>query len=136
MCVSFADQESMQKMMLGIDGSQKPVSKRTEEREAFFLEFARAIRHDFQDVPLLVTGGFRSRRVMEEAVSRGDCDMIGVARPSVLNPSLPKSLILNTEVKEENAKIYTQKILPPWIVRKIGVRAIGAGTESVSEQSP
>ena len=124
--------------MLGTDdaenntATEKPISSRTAAREAFFLEFAKAIRQDFPEVPLLVTGGFRSRQAMEGAVMDGGCDMIGIARPSALNPTLPKSVILNPEIQDEDAKVHAEKIQPPWIVKKIGVRAIGAGAEGVS----
>jgi hypothetical protein len=33
-------------------------------------------------IPLAVTGGFRSRTGMEEAVSTGECDVIGLGRPT------------------------------------------------------
>lgn len=108
------------------------VSSRTAAREAFFLEFAKAIRQEFAHVPLLVTGGFRSRQAMEGAVSGGDCDMIGIARPAVHNPTLPKKVILNPEVDDESAVVTARRIQLSWLIRKIGVKAIGAGTEGVS----
>ncbi|MFD3842918.1 hypothetical protein ACFWWC_42880 [Streptomyces sp. NPDC058642] len=30
------------------------------------------------DVPLAVTGGFRSRTAMEDAVATGECDVVGM----------------------------------------------------------
>lgn len=101
-------------------------------REAFFLEFARAIREKFRDIPLVVTGGFRSRLGMEAALQEDACDMIGVGRPAVLNPALPNNVIFNKEVADEDAKLYARKIEAPWLVKKIGGRAVGAGVESVS----
>ena len=35
---------------------------------------------------LAVTGGFRSRHAMAEAVASGDCDVVGIARPAATNP--------------------------------------------------
>lgn len=121
--------------MLGTDAGQgeKPVSSRTAAREAFFLEFAKAIRQDFPQVPLLVTGGFRSRQAMESAVVDGGCDMIGLARPAVLNPTLPKSVIFNAKIQDEDAKVHADRIQPSWLIKMIGVKAIGAGTEGVSK---
>ncbi len=54
----------------------------TIQREAFFLDFAKIIREQFPDLVLMVTGGFRTRGAMEEAVATGACDLIGLARPA------------------------------------------------------
>ncbi len=63
-------------------------------REAYFLEFARAARAHCR-APLLLTGGFRTRAVMEAALAEGACDLIGLARPMAMNPWLPKLLLAN-----------------------------------------
>ena len=55
----------------------------TRSREAYFLEYARTARELVGDIPLAVTGGFRSRNAMQEAVSTGECDVIGLGRPTV-----------------------------------------------------
>ncbi|KAF9872018.1 NADH: flavin oxidoreductase/NADH oxidase [Colletotrichum karsti] len=115
-------------MSTGVSDEKK--SERTKAREAFFLEFAKAIRNDFPDVPLMVTGGFRTRQGMEAALSSKSCDLIGVARPAVLNPHLPKNTILAADVKDEDAKLYVRKIEAPWIAQKLGMKAVGAGAES------
>ncbi|KAK2060071.1 NADH:flavin oxidoreductase/NADH oxidase [Colletotrichum caudatum] len=105
-------------------------SDRTKAREAFFLEFARAIRRDFPDVPLMVTGGFRSRQGMEAALANNGCDLIGLARPAVLNPALPENTILADAVKDGDAKLYARKVEAPWLAQKIGMKFVGAGAES------
>lgn len=56
---------------------------------AYFLDFARAAR-DFTQVPLMVTGGFKTREQAIEAVTTGDADVIGLARSLVIDPNLPK----------------------------------------------
>lgn len=111
-------------------------SDRTKAREAFFIEFAKAIRSRFPKVPLIVTGGFRTRQGMESALTEGGCDMTGLGRPAALNPSLPTNIILNKEVKDEDAKLYARKIQAPWVARKLAPPAIGAGAESVSSDPP
>ncbi|PQA89066.1 NADH:flavin oxidoreductase/NADH oxidase family protein [Hyphococcus luteus] len=63
----------------------------TREREAYFLTYAEEIRA-VAKVPLMVTGGFRSRAGMEEALSSGACDVIGLARPLCVDPNLPEKL--------------------------------------------
>ncbi|KAH6641316.1 NADPH dehydrogenase [Chaetomium tenue] len=114
----------------GPDGAQEEKSDRTKAREAFFLEFARLIRKEFPDVPLMVTGGFSSRGGMERAVVDGDCDLIGLARPAVLNPLLPNNLVLNSEVKDQDARVYRRKHKTPWFAKFLGLPVIGAGMDS------
>jgi 2,4-dienoyl-CoA reductase-like NADH-dependent reductase (Old Yellow Enzyme family) len=55
----------------------------TRDREAYFLDYARTVRQLAGDVPLAVTGGFRSRGAIREALRAGDCDVVGLARPTV-----------------------------------------------------
>ncbi|GAB7144154.1 NADH:flavin oxidoreductase/NADH oxidase family protein [Mycobacterium riyadhense] len=54
----------------------------TRAREAYFLQYARTVRSLAGGIPLAVTGGFRSRAAMQEAVDSGECDVIGLARPA------------------------------------------------------
>ena len=69
----------------------------TVAREAYFLEYAKTVREVAPDVPLAVTGGFRSRSAMLEALESGDCDVIGLGRPAATTPDAP-SLILDETV--------------------------------------
>ncbi len=68
----------------------------TRKREAYFIEYATAIR-EVAKVPVMVTGGFRSRDVMENAVANGEVDLVGLARPLCVDPELPNKL-LNAEI--------------------------------------
>ncbi|PWY80731.1 FMN binding oxidoreductase [Aspergillus sclerotioniger CBS 115572] len=105
-------------------------SARTVAREAFFLEFARAIRAEFPGIPLMVTGGFRTRQGMEKALADGDCDMIGIGRPAVLHPTLPNDILLNADVPEERARLITQPISPSRLIKMTGIKSAGSGAES------
>ncbi|MFE9438356.1 NADH:flavin oxidoreductase/NADH oxidase family protein [Streptomyces sp. NPDC006602] len=58
----------------------------TRAREAYFLEYARTVRGLVGDIPLAVTGGFRTRDAMEDAVARGECDVVGIGRPTATTP--------------------------------------------------
>lgn len=107
-------------------------SGKTLAREAFFLEFAHAIRHRFQGVPLMVTGGFRTRGGMEAAVRDGGCDIIGIGRPAVLNPWLPKNTIFNKELVDDDTKVYAKTVAPSWLSRVFGMRSINGAAETVS----
>ncbi|MFL6107813.1 MAG: NADH:flavin oxidoreductase/NADH oxidase family protein [Marmoricola sp.] len=63
-----------------MSGSESPS---TRAREAYFLDYARSVRDAAGAVPLAVTGGFRTRAGMEEALAAGDCEVVGIARPTV-----------------------------------------------------
>lgn len=75
----------------------KELTKRTREREAFFLEYAKAISQAISSgessMPLMITGGFRSKAVMEQALDNGDLQMIGIARPFCMAPEFPAQLM-------------------------------------------
>jgi 2,4-dienoyl-CoA reductase-like NADH-dependent reductase (Old Yellow Enzyme family) len=60
------------------------VARSTIEREAYFMEFARALRKRVR-IPIMLTGGLRSRQGMMAALSEG-VDVLGVARPVCVNP--------------------------------------------------
>ena len=68
------------------------VKKSTQQREAYFLEFAEKVRA-LVKTPLVVTGGFRSGAAMSEALNSGATDMIGLARPLAVKPDLANQLI-------------------------------------------
>ena len=75
--------------LLGIEPTE--VRESTRKREAYFIEYANAIREAAQ-VPLMITGGFRSRAVMEQAVINGEVDVVGLARPLCTQPNVANQL--------------------------------------------
>ncbi|CAJ0538922.1 Ff.00g067930.m01.CDS01 [Fusarium sp. VM40] len=110
-------------------GTGEKKSASTAARESFFLEFAREMRAKLPNVPLMVTGGFRTRAGMEAALAEGACDLIGLGRPSIINPSLPANTILNKEVKTEDATLFARRIETPWILKRFGPKSVGSGVE-------
>ncbi|MBO9448100.1 NADH:flavin oxidoreductase/NADH oxidase family protein [Ruegeria sp. R14_0] len=64
----------------------------TEIREAYFLEYAAAIK-DALNIPLMVTGGFRSASVMNDAIETGKTDLIGIGRPFITEPGFAARLL-------------------------------------------
>ncbi|EDM48197.1 NADH:flavin oxidoreductase/NADH oxidase family protein [Marinobacter algicola] len=64
----------------------------TVAREAYFLEFAEKVRKRV-NVPLMVTGGFRTESGMAEAVASGATDLVGLARPLAVEPDFPKRIL-------------------------------------------
>ncbi len=63
----------------------------TQQREAFFIDYAEKARKVSQ-VPLIITGGFRSQVAMEDALNSGHLDFIGIARPLAIMPDLPNQI--------------------------------------------
>jgi 2,4-dienoyl-CoA reductase-like NADH-dependent reductase (Old Yellow Enzyme family) len=103
----------------------------TIQREAFFLDFAKIIRERFPDLVLMVTGGFRTRGAMEEAVATGACDLIGLARPAAAVPRLPKEVILNEKVEDSEAQIWLKPVELPAIAKVLPLKNLSASNETV-----
>lgn len=76
----------------GTARDEAPVRESTRKREAYFLNYAEAIREVCQ-FPMMVTGGFRTRALMEEALAAGITDVIGLGRPLCTDPDTPRELI-------------------------------------------
>ena len=78
------------------DGSGAPFDRRpatTRVREAYFLEYAQAIRATMPDVPLMVSGGYRTPAFMAEVLRAGEADVVGVARRFCVEPGFPARLL-------------------------------------------
>ncbi|MBE1555483.1 NADH:flavin oxidoreductase/NADH oxidase family protein [Sporosarcina limicola] len=69
-------------IMMGTD-----VKETTKKREAYFIDYAKKAQ-ELITTPLVVTGGFRSQKGMEEAIANEETDMVGIARPFALVPDL------------------------------------------------
>jgi 2,4-dienoyl-CoA reductase-like NADH-dependent reductase (Old Yellow Enzyme family) len=84
-------------VMLGASGIgadyNRPVRRAsTAAREAYFFDFARAMRKELK-MPIMLTGGFRSRAGMNAALKEG-VDIIGLARPVCVDQSCVKALLV------------------------------------------
>ncbi|GAA5317242.1 MAG: NADH:flavin oxidoreductase/NADH oxidase family protein [Candidatus Pelagadaptatus aseana] len=71
----------------------------TQKREAYFIDYAEKAKAILKNTPLVVTGGFRSAKAMNEAIQSGACDMVGMARPMAIDPQLPNKLISDSQHK-------------------------------------
>lgn len=78
--------------LFGMGELEVTEAQRTQRREAYFLEYAEAIR-GAADVPLAVTGGFRSAEAMKQALEQGLIDMVGLARPLCIEPDYVSKLL-------------------------------------------
>lgn len=96
----------------------------TKRREAFFIEFAEEIRPVLKRSVLAVTGGFRSRDKMAQAINEGSCHMVGVARPVTAEPTLPRDVV---EGRSEGAKTsyIKQQLSTPASIKQL--QEIGHG---------
>ncbi|MEH6785208.1 MAG: NADH:flavin oxidoreductase/NADH oxidase family protein [Alcanivorax jadensis] len=72
------------------------VRESTVKREAYFLDYAQAIRKRVS-TPLMVTGGFRSAEAMAQAVESGATDLVGIARPLAVEPDLANRILAGQE---------------------------------------
>jgi 2,4-dienoyl-CoA reductase-like NADH-dependent reductase (Old Yellow Enzyme family) len=70
----------------------QPQKTSTTTREAYFLEFAQKVRSAV-NVPLMVTGGFRSLAGMNAALESGALDIVGIARLMAIDPDAPAALL-------------------------------------------
>ncbi|SDX77356.1 2,4-dienoyl-CoA reductase [Amycolatopsis xylanica] len=69
-------------------------------REAYFLDYAAKARK-VSDVALMVTGGFATVDGMNEALRSGALDVIGLGRPMIVDPELPRRLLAGADVRAE-----------------------------------
>jgi 2,4-dienoyl-CoA reductase-like NADH-dependent reductase (Old Yellow Enzyme family) len=85
-----------QPKMMGIAGPEPvfegEVRDSTKAREAYFMAYAEEVMETAK-TPVMVTGGFRSRAAMEDAVDSGVA-LIGVGRPLCVLPDAPAQLLV------------------------------------------
>lgn len=79
-----------QMSLLGVEATE--VRDSTRRREAYFIEYAEQIKAA-ADIPVMITGGFRRRNVMQQAVENGEVDVVGLARPLCTQPNCSAQLI-------------------------------------------
>ncbi|MEL6875445.1 MAG: NADH:flavin oxidoreductase, partial [Pseudomonadota bacterium] len=105
-----------QPALMGADGMEEKeeqnVAPSTQAREAYFVDFAKAMQ-DSVKVPLMVTGGFRTRAAMEQALADGAADVIGLGRPMCVMTDAPKQLLAG---RDELPRYENQlQLIPDWL---------------------
>jgi len=80
-----------------------------EAEEAYFLPLARKARCVTR-LPILLVGGFRSRRIMEAVLSEGAADFISLSQPLICEPDLPNKL--RTHLQERSRCISAGNCWP------------------------
>lgn len=116
-----------QPKLLGLQGmeeeEQQQVAASTQLREAYFVDFAKAMQ-DKVNVPLMVTGGFRQRLVMEQALQTGSADIIGLGRPLCVMTDAPKQLLEG--LAELPRYEESLSLLPNWLAFLGNIKTIRA----------
>ena len=105
-----------QPKLLGAEGleeeEQQNVAQSTLMREAYFVDFALAMKKTVS-IPLMVTGGFRRRAAMEQAITAGGADLIGLGRPLCVVTDAPAKLLQGaSELPRFEAQLA---MFPPWL---------------------
>ena len=119
-----------QPRLLNLDGvepiEEQSLARSTLAREAYFVDFAKAMREELS-IPIMVTGGLRRREVMNHVLETGGADMIGLGRPLCVDADGPNRL-LNGE--DELARYEDNLSLLPgwlmWLTRFNAVRTINS----------
>jgi 2,4-dienoyl-CoA reductase-like NADH-dependent reductase (Old Yellow Enzyme family) len=122
-----------QPKLLGVAGMEaeesQHVAQSTLMREAYFVDFAVAMQ-DKVSIPLMVTGGFRLRAAMEQAIASGGADLIGIGRPMCVATDAPAQLLAGAEElpRYENELA----LFPRWLAFLSDINALrGAATFAV-----
>lgn len=114
-----------QPKLLGMEGieptEQQHVAESTLRREAYFVDFALAMQKQVS-IPLMVTGGFRSRAAMEQALAEGGAAFIGLGRPLCVQTDGPARLLKGAD----SLPRYEDELalLPSWLGFLKGVSLI------------
>lgn len=101
------------------------IRESTRIREAFFTDFAEKIQAMKSPIPIQLSGGFRSRTGMADAIDSGVCDMIGLGRAAVLEPELPRKTLLNPDFDDDHALGMSHMVRGLWFVKMIPAKVVG-----------
>jgi len=110
-------------------------------REAYFLEFAEKVRKEI-NVPLMVTGGFRSGKGMNAALETQALDIVGIARPVAIDPEFPNKVLTDINIESPVQLVKTgikaidrMSIMDvAWYTRQLN--RIGKGLEPAVNENP
>lgn len=106
-----------QPRLLNLDGvepiEEQSLARSTLAREAYFVDFAKAMREQLS-IPIMVTGGLRRKEVMNHVLETGGADMIGLGRPLCVDADGPNRLLSG----EEELVRYEDylSLLPGWLM--------------------
>lgn len=114
-CVELSGGTYEQPAMMDMEGLQpreEPKQQSTRQREAYFVQLARALMAA-KTPPLMVTGGFRSLNAMDDALASGIA-LVGVGRPLCADPTCVAEL-LEGHI-EELPRDEERLAIGPWLL--------------------
>lgn len=119
-----------QPRLLNLDGvepiEEQSLARSTLAREAYFVDFAKAMR-DQLSIPIMVTGGLRRSEVMNHVLETGGADMIGLGRPLCVDADGPNQLLDGADELvryEDNLSLLPSWLM--WLTRFNAVRTINS----------
>jgi 2,4-dienoyl-CoA reductase-like NADH-dependent reductase (Old Yellow Enzyme family) len=119
-----------QPRLLNLDGvepiEEQSLARSTLAREAYFVDFAKAMREQLS-IPIMVTGGLRRKEVMNHVLETGGADMIGVGRPLCVDAEGPNQLLDGADALtryEDNLSLLPSWLM--WLTRLNTVRTINS----------
>lgn len=74
------------------DDGEDTLPSGTIKREAYFIEFAASVRL-VSNIPIMMTGGFRTVAFMDDCIRNREVDVIGLARPFAANPEVANKIL-------------------------------------------
>jgi 2,4-dienoyl-CoA reductase-like NADH-dependent reductase (Old Yellow Enzyme family) len=89
------------------DSTKKGI--KSEDREAYFRPLAKMAKAR-TDLPIILVGGIRSRRIMVDILENGDADFISLCRPLINDPNLPN--LLKSGALDKSACISSNNCWP------------------------
>ena len=81
----------------GADPSSGPTAGGPSAKEAYFAAFAARARSAAGQVPVMLTGGIRTRATMQALLDSGTVDLIGLGRPLAIDPELSRALLAGAD---------------------------------------
>lgn len=114
-----------QPRLLDIEGvepvAEQAIALSTRAREAYFVDFAQAMRREV-GIPLMVTGGLRRRDAMVATLETGSADLVGIGRPMCVMTDAPRRLL---EGLDELPRFENQlSLLPAWLKALEGIKLV------------
>lgn len=84
----------------------KNVKQSTQQREAYFMDYAEKVRARVA-APLLITGGFRTPEGINAALASGAMDMAGIARTLAIQPDFSQQMLDGENIESQVKPIKT-----------------------------
>ncbi|EAL22203.1 hypothetical protein CNBC3410 [Cryptococcus deneoformans B-3501A] len=115
------------------------------KRQSLFSHFTTSLLPLLPPPPqgpaILLTGGLHNRELIATSLAERACDMVGIGRPACLIPDLPRRIILNRAIADDEAFFGTYSIPHAKVVKFLlggpstakgkGIPLVGAGVSTL-----